>query len=70
MKKLFYKLSEDNQKLLENLEYKSTQEKLITILKKEELFTFLPLGVCLELYFLLVPAKPFSLETFGSLFYE
>ena len=68
-KSLFNRLSDPHKKVLEDLEYKSTSERLVSILKKEPLFTKLELGVCMELYFILVPAKPFDLTTFENLFY-
>lgn len=66
---LFNRLSDPHKKVLEDLEYKSTSERLVTILKKETLFTKLELGVCMELYFILVPLEPFDLTTFENLFY-
>lgn len=68
-KSLFNRLSDPHKKALEDLEYKSTSERLVTILKNESLFTKLELGVCMELYFILVPLKPFDLTTFENLFY-
>ncbi len=68
-KSLFNRLSDPHKKALEDLEYKSTSERLVTILKKETFVSKLELGVCMELFFILVPAKPFDLTTFENLFY-
>lgn len=66
---LFNRLSDPYKKALGDLEYKNTSERLVTVLKNESLFTKLELGVCMELYFILVPGKPFDLTTFENLFY-
>ena len=66
---LFNRLSDPHKKVLEDLQCKSTSERLVSILKKESFFIKLELGVCMELYVILVPLKPFDLTTFENLFY-